>query len=148
MLLILLLAGCSNNPGDNELRNQVIPVLIKEEWNYAVEVKNLHKTNGYQTNANTYTVDIAYDLVFKVSFDEIAKQGNNLVEQADNATSDQSTNILLAGAARASNVLALLRLQTGYGHFKTGDSFKKQDRVTFIKTENRWQLSSQPETVP
>jgi hypothetical protein len=160
--LILVLTSCSissipfvgnsGTPGDNELRNQVMPLLVNQNFNDTVEVRNLHKTNGYETNAKTYTVDIGYDLVFKVNFaDLLAKQapGANAALKNSGLNNPQATvaqNIDAIGGGITALNLGAMRLV--YGDFKAGESIKQQDRVTFTKSENGWQLSSQPKTVP
>lgn len=147
ILLLLLLAGCSGKPGDSELRNQVIPLLVTEDIKNYVEVKNLHKTNGYETDKNTYTVDIAYDLVFKISFAEMVQESQKAMQQTSNLTGNQSVDQFLGGMSSFFNGMGLLALKEEYGEFKAGDTFSKQDRVIFIKTENGWRLSSEPQPV-
>ncbi len=158
--LTLALTACSTpsflfnsgNPGDRELQNQVMPLIVNKNFSDTVEIKNLSKTNGYETNAKTYTVDIAYDLVFKVNFkDLVAKQApaadralNNSGLKNPNATVEQQID----GVGGGLTMLNLGAMRLVYGDFKAGDSIKQRDRVTFIKSENGWELSSQPNTVP
>ncbi len=135
ILLLLTVAACSDKPGDREIQNQVLPLLAPPSSKDIAEIKNLRKTNGYETNDNTYTVDIAYDVVFKVSYADLAKK-----------TMPKTPDNLIEGLQGFITGLNLLGLNVSYGNFKAGDSFLKQDRLTFIKTENGWMLSEPPQS--
>jgi hypothetical protein len=52
--------------------------------------------------------------------------------------------IFLLDTSSFFNGLGLLAVKAEYGEFKAGDSFKKSDRLTFIQTENGWQLATEP----
>jgi hypothetical protein len=148
VLLLSFLAGCSGNPnpGDSEIQNQVMPLLMKEEYKDTLEVQNLHKTNGYETNANTYTVDITYDVVFKVSYGElVAKTAPGAIEAMKHGGANNPNGSLdqhLEAVGGVIDGMALGAMWLVYGDFKAGDTFTQQQSVTFIKTENGWRLSS------
>jgi hypothetical protein len=137
-VLLLLLTACSSEPGDSEVEAQVLPLLITENMQQIAEIKNLHKTNGFEVDDNTYAVDINYDLVFKKGFAELAKPAEEAI-QAQNGKPD-----ILAGVASFFNGLNVIGLNMAYGDFKAGDKVSKHDRVSFIKTENGWMLSGNP----
>ena len=158
--LVLMLSSCSipfvansGLPGDRELNEQVKPLLLRNGANELVEIKNLHKTNGYEQNPNTYTVDIAYDWAFKISWADLAnktmptadaliKQGTPTASKAP-SLEDTAGAVVGLGAGIGVGVIGLR-----YGEFKAGDSYSTKDSVTFIKTENGWRLSSKPNSVP
>jgi hypothetical protein len=158
--LVLMLSSCSipfvgnsGLPGDNELNEQVKPLMLKNGWNEMVEIKNLHKTNGYERNANTYTVDMSYDWTFKISWADLVRKtmptADALIKQgtpsASRAPSLEDTAGALAGLGAG---MGLGVIGLAYGEFKAGDSYSVKDSVTFIKTENGWRLSGKPNSVP
>lgn len=148
VLLLGFIAGCSGNlsPGDSEIQNQVMPLLMKEEYKDMLEVQNLHKTNGYEINANTYAVDIAYDVIFKVSYGELvvktAPGAISAMKQGGANNPNGSLNQHIEAVGGVIDTMALGAMWLIYGDFKAGDKFTQQNSVTFIKTENGWQLSS------
>jgi hypothetical protein len=148
VLLLSFLVGCSgnSNPGDSEIQNQVMPLLMKEEYKDTLEVQNLHKTNGYENDANTYTVDIAYDVVFKVSYGELvvktAPGAIAAMKQGGANNPNGSLDQHLEAVGGVIDGMALGAMWLVYGDFKAGDTFTQQKSVTFIKTENGWRLSS------
>ncbi|PSB57452.1 hypothetical protein [Chamaesiphon polymorphus] len=158
--LVLMLSSCaipfvgnSSLPGDNELNEQVKPLLLSNGASELVEIKNLHKTNGYEQNPNTYTVDIEYDWAFKIGWADLAKQTkptiDALVKQGTPTASTAPSLEDTAGAAAGIGAgIGIGVLGLAYGEFKAGDSYNTKDSVTFIKTENGWRLSSKPKTVP
>jgi hypothetical protein len=155
VLLMGCLAGCSSSPlnfinsGESQLLDQVKPLLVKQGYQDTIEVKNLHKTNGAE-NGDTYTLDIAYDAVFKVGYADLAnKVAPAAAEAMQKGTQSNSSLAQGIGAlGGAFDALSLAAMRLGYGDFKAGDKFVQQDSVTFTKTENGWQISSQPRTIP
>ncbi|MEQ1528227.1 MAG: hypothetical protein ABL925_02850 [Methylococcales bacterium] len=138
MCVFFMLAGCSSPPGSSEIEQQVLPLLTSNDLKNIAEIKNLRKTNGFEIDADTYAVDIAYDLVFKTSFAELAKPTTDAIQDP------QGKSDIFQGVANFFSGLNLMSLSVAYGNFKAGDSFSKQDRLNFIKTESGWMLSSQP----
>jgi hypothetical protein len=154
VLLMGCLAGCSGSPlnlnsGESQLLDQVKPLLVKQGYQDTIEVKNLHKTNGAEYG-DTYRLDIAYDAVFKVSYADLAnKVAPAAAEAMQKGTQNNSSLAQGIGAlGGAVDALGLAAMRLGYGDFKAGDKFVQRDSVTFTKTENGWQISSQPGTVP
>jgi hypothetical protein len=153
-LILGCLAGCSGNflnltSGDSQLLDQVKPLLVKQGYQDTIEVKNLQKTNGAE-NGDTYTVNISYDAVFKVSYaDMVNKTAPAAAEAMQKGTQkDASLAQGLGALGGAVDALNLGAMRIAYGDFKSGDKFVQQDTVTFTKTENGWRLSSQPNSVP
>jgi hypothetical protein len=157
--LVLMLSSCSipfvgnsGLPGDNELNEQVKPLLLRNGANELVEIKNLHKTNGYEQNPNTYTVDIAYDWAFKISFADLANKTKSVTGELMSKGGANNPNASLedhvGAVAGMFTAFGVAGIGLGYGDFKAGDSYSVKDSVTFIKTENGWRLSGKPKTVP
>jgi hypothetical protein len=158
--LVLMLSSCSipfignsGLPGDKELNEQVKPLLLKNGWNEMAEIKNLHKTNGYEQDANTYTVDMSYEWAFKISYADLVEK----IKPTAEALIKQGTPTEKGAASLEESFEAVVGIEAtlglgviylAYGDFKTGDSYSVEDSVTFIKTENGWRLSSNPKTVP
>ncbi|POZ50935.1 hypothetical protein [Methylovulum psychrotolerans] len=136
LFLLLMVAACSNKPGDSEIQSQVLPLLATASTKDIADIKNLRKTNGYETDGNTYAIDIAYDLVFKVNYADLAKT----------SMPKDSPDGLIEGLQSVITGFNLLGLNVTYGNFKAGDRFVKQDHLTFIKTENGWMLTEPPES--
>lgn len=128
-LIIVVLTACSNKPSDEELRTQVTAYLLKNNRDKLFSVENFQKVNGFQNDTNTYTAEVKYDLVFKISLEEASQlfgQGSN-------------TSFLDKGIT----ALGLLSLTAQYGNFKAGDRVARDEKVVLIKTEKGWRLKDE-----
>lgn len=123
---LLILAGCSGKPSSNEMAQQIEASLQGNGGADLFKIENFQKLNGFEKDNNTYIADVRYDLVFKKGIKEIAQQ-----LQQDAKTSPLGT--FAAG-------FGVLALQMQYGEFKAGHRVPKEDKVTFIHTENGWRI--------
>lgn len=130
ILLLLLvsasLSACSNKPSDAEIKEQMLGHILNVDSQNVFSVENFKKTNGFEESKNTYIADVKYDLVFKISLKEMSQA----------VKEDQNTapfNALAGG-------LAVMALKMQYGDVKAGDKINKEEKVTFIKTENGWRI--------
>lgn len=120
LLLVLLVAGCSNKPSDDSIRQQVTDRLHEQYSSSIFDVINFKKVNGIPRDDNTYIAEVEYDLRFKVNVDDAAK-----------ALEPESENIIDAG-------MKAVALSLTYGNFKAGDIKHKKERVRFVRTEKGW----------
>ncbi len=127
--LFLILSGCSGKPGDNEIEKQIVENLLRDGGDEIFQVENFKKTNGFEKDSKTYIADVKYDLVFKKGIKELAQQ----LKKESQGT--------LFGAMGAG--LGVMALQMQFGNFKAGHRVLKEEKVTFIKTENGWRISEQ-----
>ena len=127
LVIALLLAGCSNRPDEESLRQQVTEQLLQRYSTTIFDVLNVHKTNGIPRDDNTYIAEVEYDLRFKVSLDQAAA-----------ALQQQSGSIFAAGMEAA-------RLGVTYGDFKAGDTLHRKERVRFVRAEKGWLIDEQPD---
>jgi len=126
LLLLLLLAGCSNKPDEQALRQQVTARLSQQYGDAIFEVVNFKKTNGFPRDDNTYIAEVEYDLRFKVG-----------LEDASKALQPQSGNIFAAGMQAAA-------LGLTYGDFKAGDVRHRKERVRFVRADKGWLIDEEP----
>jgi len=125
--LFLILSGCSGKPSDNDIEKQIVGYLLSDGGNEIVQVENFEKINGFKKGLKTYVADIKYDLVFKKGIKELTQQLKN---------ESQGTPL---GAMEARLAIEMLQMQ--FGSFEAGHRILKDEKVTFIKTENGWQIS-------
>jgi len=126
LLLALLLTACSKKPTVDEMQQQVEVTLQEDGRDQFFSVENFQKTNGFQQSDNIYVADVKYDLVFKKDFDE-------LIAEMKRQASDNPSLVLTNGMSSMA-----LRLQ--YGDFKAGQRVTKEEKITFIKTEQGWRI--------
>lgn len=125
-LLVILLVGCSGKPTDSEVEQQMVGNILSGGGSEIFQVENFQKVNGFEKDENTYIADVKYDLVFKTGVKDMAQQ----LEQKSEASPFSK---LGAG-------LGIMALQMQYGNFEAGHRVTKEDKVTFIKTENGWRI--------
>jgi hypothetical protein len=129
LIAISLVTACANKPSDEELQTQVTAYLLKGYRSKLYTVENFQKINGFRNDENTYTVQVQYDLVFKVD-----------LEDAPQYLGDESDDSFLKKSADA---LGLLSLTAQYGNFQAGDRIPQEDKVVLIKTEKGWRLKQE-----
>ena len=122
-LSILLLAGCSNKPSDSDISAQISQVLLANGADEFFTVDEVQKTNGFEKNKDTYIADIQYTLTFKVNADEAKAK--------------------LKQSGSLQDMMQMMMYQMQYGDFKAGAHITKEEKVTFIHTENGWQIQPQ-----
>lgn len=144
--LCLILAACSGKPSSGDIREMVTQQLINDNNKDWIEIDHFEKVNGFEKDQNTYVVDIKYKVVFKKSLEEIAKEAQQEANNAKPNTGNAAVDSGLTGLGGALAGIGVLALQFQHGNFKAGDSFEKTDQVVFIKTDNGWQLGSQPQS--
>ncbi|HRD66425.1 MAG TPA: hypothetical protein PKY50_09750 [Candidatus Competibacter sp.] len=122
LALLLLLAACTNQPGNSEIQRQITERLSIEGRDlFAIE--NFRKTNGFESGQNVYVAEVEYDLVFRRSLADLAL---NLSKRNDP---------VLAG-------LDLVALGLKYGQFEAGERLHRSEKATFHKTERGWLLQN------
>ena len=124
-LLTLILAACSNLPGDAEITGQVRDSLLADGMHEIYDIIRVDKTNGRIVNDNEYEAQISYALKFKVDYVDIARDAQRSV--ADLGDSFEAMMVLTA-------------LEEMFGNFQQGEAKEFSDSVLFVKTENGWQL--------
>jgi hypothetical protein len=126
LLLVLTITACSDVPGEARIA-QLLQQQVTIKYADLIEIDDVKKLNGWADNEQQYTVEVAYNIVFKKSFqayidEQTAKPGNPLEKMASG---------MAAG---------MLKLQ--YGDFKAGDKYQvKQQTLTLRQTENGWALA-------
>ncbi|MFO7592760.1 MAG: hypothetical protein R6X15_01775 [Pseudomonadota bacterium] len=125
LLALMLLAGCSSKPTDEEVREQVTGRLEQEYGTPIFEVVNFAKVNGIPRDRNTYFAEVEYDLRFKVGLDKAAT-----------ALQQEGENLFTAGLKAAA-------LGVTYGDFKAGDMLHKKERVRFVRAEKGWLIDEE-----
>ena len=128
-IVVALMAACANKPSDEELRTQVTASLLKGYLSKLYSVENFQKINGFKNDANTYTAQVQYDLVFKVDLQDAPQYLGN---EADDSF-----------LKRSADALGLLSLTAQYGNFKAGDRIPQEDKVVLINTEKGWRLKQE-----
>lgn len=128
LLLALLLTACSKKPSQLEMQRQVETTLQDQGLDQLFTVEHFQKTNGFQKSDNVYIADVKYDLVFRKDFDEVLAE---LKQQA----SDNPVLVLTDGMSSMA-----LRLQ--YGNFKAGQRITREEKITFINTEQGWRIEN------
>jgi len=144
LCLVGALTGCARTPSEGEIRRLVLAEIIDQDLRQFVEISEFQKTNGYEPGSNSYVADIRYKVTFRKSFADMAADLQKEVDAAGTGAGQSSAERTITGAANAVAGIGLLALAFQYGEFQAGDSFERNDRVSFIKTENGWQLSSKP----
>jgi len=129
LFAILLLTGCSGKPSNDEIEEQVVGNLLSDGGEEIFQIENFKKINGFEKDSKTYIADVKYDLVFRKGIKELAK---HLKQESKGSP---------LGAFGAG--FGIMALQMQYGNFKAGHRVTKEEKVTFIKTENGWRISEQ-----
>ena len=125
LLLALLLAGCSNEPSANAIRQQITAQLLDNHRDQIYEVKNFKKINGWHKDDYVYVAKVNYDLLYKTDL-----AGAMRILQGENGS-------MFAGGLNA------LALGMAYGDFKAGDIRHFSEEYAFMKTEKGWMLKPQ-----
>lgn len=127
--LVCILAGCSGRPSDSEIETQITGKFLSNGGEEIFAVENFKKTNGFEKDSKTYIADVRYELVFKKSLQELAQTLKN---------ESQQSPFEAMGAG-----LGVMALKLQYGDFKAGHRVEKEEKVTFIKTENGWRVDAE-----
>jgi hypothetical protein len=121
--LVASLAACgqSSAPSDQEIVSKVAAYVAttSDVW----DVKNVHKTNGTRKDDGTYVADVAYDAVFRASFDDTYKR-----EQKEH------------GDLVAMQIMQPLMQQ--YGMWPRGKTAHLEGSYPFVKSEKGWIIST------
>lgn len=117
-----------SKPSADEIEKQVSQVILSDGKDNIFGLANFQKVNGRSSQPDTYIADITYDLVFKVSLDDVGKH-----------TSEEAGG---GEVGEFSSIVASTAMLYKFGQFKAGDKLPKSESVTFHKTENGWLLDS------
>jgi hypothetical protein len=126
LVLVPLLAACSDTPGERKLE-QLLQQQFEQQHPGLVEIEQLEKLNGWADSDTRYTAEVSYQISFKKSFktymdEQTQKPGNPLEKMA-------------SGMA-----VGVLKLQ--YGDFNAGDVYQvKQQNLQLRQTEKGWALA-------
>lgn len=122
----LMLLGCSGAPGVSELE-KLLAIELKANTPQSIyRIENFKKVDGIQQDAQHYSAEVSFELVFTKSLQDVAEQA----QQAPGGALDK----LGAG-------MNLVSLSLLYGDFKTGDRLPRQQTLNLVKTENGWRLA-------
>ena len=126
--LLAILAGCSGKPSTGELRSELQVQLDRLGMADVCEVDKVERVNGFEKDDKTYVADVKYDLVFKKSLQEWAR---DLEKKAGSAQGGQ----FAAG-------LGVLAMKMQFGDFTKGQRTTQSAKLTLIKTENGWRIAN------
>ncbi len=125
-LLVLLLAGCSSRPADDEIRAEIKALLADHGAGRVFEVENLRRVNGVARGENAYDIDVRYELHFRMDLADVPGE-----------LQKESGSIFAAGMGAVS-------LGMAYGDFKAGEVVQKEERYRFVRTEQGWRIDRPP----
>ena len=120
----LLLAACSQSPGESEARQVLQAELESAHLAELLKVNHVEKLNGYEDNDGRYTIEVNYQI----------KAAASLADYAAQVKADES----LSGMDRFAMIMALSALRVEYGNFAKGDTFDEQRVLSFRDTEQGW----------
>ncbi len=124
--LSFFLLACSGAPSSSEME-KIVNTELKTNSQHAVfTIENFQKMDGILEDAQHYTADVSYELVFTKSLRDMADSAG----QAPGGALDK------LGAGMNLVTLSLL-----YGDFKAGDRLPRQQTLHLIKSENGWRLA-------
>ena len=126
-LAALLLAGCSNKPGDEEIESLLREEVLSEGLGDLFTLENFSRTNGFRESDNVYIVDVEYDLVFQKGFAEV-------VEEIRADPTGPKYGVF-------GSKLILAAIQSSFGQFEAGDKIHKPEKVTLHNTEKGWRIA-------
>ncbi|MFD0949909.1 hypothetical protein ACFQ0F_05825 [Paraperlucidibaca wandonensis] len=126
-VLIFALIGCSDKPSDNEIEEQIVGNLLSNGGDEIFRIENFEKTNGFEKDSKTYIADVKYELVFKKSLHEVAQQ---LKQESQESP-----------FGRMGAELGVMALKMQFGSFEAGHKVSKEEKISFNKTENGWQVA-------
>jgi hypothetical protein len=126
LLMSLTLAGCASKPSDQAIMTQVSD-RVSQQGSGFWRAENIKKVNGFEKSDRIYIADVTYEVVFTKSLSD-----------ATYLTQQDMPNMMV-------NALWLMQARLLYGDFKAGERFNKQEKLTFLKTEQGWQLSEADE---
>lgn len=127
MVLSLLLAACSGKPSDSEAERLFAEQNKQLGFAELFAVENVKRINGFEQDGQRYVVEMQFDLVARMSSEEIAA---NLNRKA-------GTDFF----ARARLTSDLEVLQREYGVFNKGQRFTKKRPMVLQRTEAGWALA-------
>jgi hypothetical protein len=124
ILLIFVLAGCSDIPDESEIQRQLLEQKLDNGVDTIFGIESFEKTNGYEKSPTIYIADVQYEIVFRKGLNELKKElvvGNSPLE-----------------SMQAELFFASLAMQ--YGNFEAGYRVQRTEKITFLKTENGWMI--------
>ena len=124
--LALLVAACSQTPGESEARKVLQAELEQAHLAELLAINSVEKQNGYEDNNGRYTIEVNYQL----------KATDSLSDYADKVKGDEE----LSGMDRFAMIMALSALRVEYGNFDKGDTFDEQRVLTFRDSEQGWMV--------
>ncbi len=127
-LLGLSLIACSGAPSSSEMEKLVAHELKANTPQAVFRIENFKKTDGMLQDAQHYTAEVSYELVFTTSLQDLATQA----QQTPGGALDK------LGAGMNLVTLGLL-----YGDFKAGDRLPRQQTLHLVKMEQGWRLSKE-----
>lgn len=137
ILSLTALAGCSGPPSVEEIKEQLVSVVVGDAGGIAT-VENFEKINGYEKGEEKYIADVTYDLVF-------SKDAKGMLQQAIKKSPPATF------AAMGSEGLALAAFGPAMMDLVAGQKFSIRDTVTLIKSvraEKGWVLEEwHPEAI-
>jgi len=124
--LSFFLLACSGKPSVSELE-KLVAIELKANTPQAIyTIENFKKIDGMAQDAQHYSADVSYELVFNKSLQEIADAAG----QAPGGPLD-----------KLGTGMNLITLSLLYGDFKAGDRLPRQQSLHLVKSENGWRLA-------
>lgn len=127
VLLSLLLAACSGKPSDAEAERLFAEQNKQLGFEELFDVENVKRVNGFEKEGQRYVVEMQFDLVARLSSDDIVV---NLIQRAGGD--------FFAKARLNSDIETLKR---EYGVFQQGQRFTKKRQMVLQRTEAGWALA-------
>ncbi len=134
LLLLTMLAGCSQPPGDKIIRQALNQELQRAHLGQLLEVKQIDKTQSHQQDSDNYFMEITYTLLAKQDLDAYTEQ---VKADPNRATID-----------RFAMIMALAAVRQQFGDFHKGDTFKQQRRILLRRDTHGWSIPHPAKTAP
>jgi hypothetical protein len=116
-VMIIFLFGCSSRPSDSQIEK----LMFGDNNDQIFRIDKFAKTDGFQKDDKSYTVDVQYNVVFKM--------GRKEIESAIGRDSN------LIGS-----LVANLALYLQFGDFDKGATYLVNKKVSLIKKESGWAI--------
>lgn len=126
-LFAVLLYGCDSGPDEQTISQQVSAQLLAAVDENTFEIKEFEVIDSSQYSDQVYRVKVAYQLVFKQSYEQLEALAK------DDLTYNKSGPF--------QQQLSLMELERRYGQFEPGQQVAQEADVWMMNTEQGWQLA-------
>ncbi|MGB3725403.1 MAG: hypothetical protein WA981_06520 [Glaciecola sp.] len=136
--ICVFLGGCSKSPSNGDLDRAFENYATNNGVDGVLLIENIRKTNGYLLDG-IYTVEISFERHFLIGIDEAIANVNKNTKAAKSSNIAENMALGLVGLMSGTGFLRLGFIQE-YGEFSAGDIQYMTHQITFIETENGWQV--------